>query len=74
MEINLKKACANINKLFNGKNDTIKFVDDYVSMILEAKRKATREEPSTEPWKANTKSKNYALELREEFLSQIKND
>ena len=27
--------------LFNGKNDPIKFVEDYGSMILEAKIKAT---------------------------------
>ena len=48
MEINLKnkkKTLVNINKLFNGKNDAIKFVDYYVSMILEAKRKAAEEEP-----------------------------
>ena len=38
LEINLKeqKTMANINKLFNGRNDAIKFVDDYGSMILEA--------------------------------------
>ena len=36
-----KKTLANINMLFNGKNDAIKFVEDYGSMILEAKRKAT---------------------------------
>ena len=35
----------NINKLFNRRNDAIKFVDDYGSMILEAKRKAAEEEP-----------------------------
>ena len=27
--------------LLNGRNDTIKFVDDYNSMIIEAKKKAT---------------------------------
>ena len=32
---------ANINMLFNRRNDAIKFVEDYGSMILEAKRKAT---------------------------------
>ena len=41
---------ANINKLFNRRNDAIKFVDDYGSMILQAKRKAV-EEPATEPTK-----------------------
>ena len=29
--------------LFNGRNDSIKFVEDYGFMILEAKRKATEE-------------------------------
>ena len=47
MEINLKtkNTSDNTNKLFNGRNDGIKFVDDYRSMILEAKRKAAEEEP-----------------------------
>ena len=36
-----EKTLPNINILFNGKNDAIKFVEDYGSMILEAKRKAT---------------------------------
>ena len=39
MEINLRKTMANINKCFNKRNDTIKFIDDYRSMILEAKRR-----------------------------------
>ena len=42
MKINLKnekKTLANIDKGFNGRNDAIKFVDGYVSIILEAKRK-----------------------------------
>ena len=50
MEINLKtkkKTVANINKLFNRRNNAIKFVDDYNSMVLEAKRKTAREEPAT---------------------------
>ena len=32
---------SNINIIFNGRNDAIKFMVDYSSMILEAKRKAT---------------------------------
>ena len=52
---------ANINKLFNGRNDAIKFVDDYGPMILEAKRKAAEEEPKPEPTKAKTKRKNLHL-------------
>ena len=48
MEINLKnkkkkkkkKTLAKVNTIFIGRNDAIKFVNDYDSMILEAKRKA----------------------------------
>ena len=32
---------SNIHILFNGRNDSIKFIEDYDSLILEAKRKAT---------------------------------
>ena len=35
-----KKTFSNINRFFNGRNDSIKFVEDYGSMILEAKNKA----------------------------------
>ena len=48
MEINLKnkkKTLANINKLFNRKDEAIKFIQDCGSVILEAKRKAAEEEP-----------------------------
>ena len=37
---------ANVNRLFNGRNDVIKFVGDFGSMILEAKKKAAKE-PTT---------------------------
>ena len=30
---------ANINRVFNGRNDAIKFIEDYGSMIFEAKKK-----------------------------------
>ena len=30
---------SNNNMLFNGRNDSIKFVEDYGSMTLEAKKK-----------------------------------
>ena len=32
---------SNIHILFNGRNDSIKFIEDYDSLILKAKRKAT---------------------------------
>ena len=38
---NWKKTLLNINIIFNWRNDAIKFVEDYVSIILDAKRKAT---------------------------------
>ena len=34
-----KRTLVNINRFFNRRNDAIKFVDDYGSMILEAKKK-----------------------------------
>ena len=36
---------VNINKLFNRRNDAIKFVSDYGSVIFEAKRKAADGKP-----------------------------
>ena len=36
-----KKTLTNIIMLFTGNNDAVKFVDDYSSMILVAKRKAS---------------------------------
>ena len=77
MEINLKnkiKTLVNINKLFNGRNDPIKIVDGYASIILEAKRKTAEEEPEPVPSKAKTKRKNSPLELREEFINKIENE
>ena len=35
---NQKKVLANANILFNGRNSAIKFIEDYGSMIFEAKR------------------------------------
>ena len=74
--------------LFNGRNNAIKVVDNYSSMILEAKRKATEGEPELKPSKAKTKAaeeeqkpklskvktklKKFPLELCEEFINEIK--
>ena len=80
MEINLKnkKNLTNINKLFNGRNDATKFVDDYGSTILEAKRKPAQQEPEPEPEpepsKAKTKCKKFPVQLRKEFINEIKID
>ena len=65
---------GDINKLFNRRNNAIKFLDDYGSMILEAKRKAVDEEPKSETTKAKTKRKKSPFELHEKFLNEIKND
>ena len=43
-------------------------------MILEAKRKAAEEEPELEPSKGKTKRKKPPLELRKEFINEIKSD
>ena len=64
---------GNINKFFNGRNDAIKFVDDYGSMTLEAKRKAAEGRPEPQPSKVKTKVKSSPLEC-EEFINKIKND
>ena len=64
---------ANFNKPFKGRNGNIKFVDEYGSMILEAKRKAAKEEPEAEPSKTLTKRKKSPLELREKLINEIKN-
>ena len=34
-----KKTLANLNKIFNGRNDVINFIEDDCSIILEAKEK-----------------------------------
>ena len=34
-----RETLSNINVLFNGRNDSIKFVEDYCLMILEGKKK-----------------------------------
>ena len=73
-EINLKnkkeKTLANINNYFNVRNKAIKFVDDYGSMIIEVKRKATEEELKTRKnW-----TQNSPLEYREESINEIRKD
>ena len=37
-----KRTLANINILFNARNSAIKFIEDYGSMILEAKKTGKR--------------------------------
>ena len=39
-----RKTFANINVLYNARNDAIKFIEDYGSMILEAKKLAREQE------------------------------
>ena len=56
-----KKTLAKINKIFNGRNNAIRFVDDYDSMILEIKRKAAAEEPRPELTKVKTKRKKISI-------------
>ena len=53
---------ANINKLFNGRKDAIKFVDGQGSMVLEATIKAVKKELETESLKVKTKQTISLLE------------
>ena len=39
-----RKTLANINMLYNARNDAIKFIEDYSSMIIEAKKLAREQE------------------------------
>ena len=39
-----RKTLANTNILYNARNNAIKFIEDYGSMILEAKRLAREQE------------------------------
>ena len=43
-------------------------------MILEAKRKVVEKKPVPETSKTKTKCKKFPLEMREEFINEIKND
>ena len=52
---------TNINKLFNWRINAIKFLDDYGSLILKAKKKAAEEEPKTKPTKAKTRGLKLVL-------------
>ena len=40
--LNKKETLANINTHFNVRNNAIKFIEDYGSMILEAKKTGKR--------------------------------
>ena len=42
-----RKTLANLNTVFNGRNEAIEFYNDYSSMILEAKKKAAEEQIGT---------------------------
>ena len=42
-----QKTLTNLSMLFNGRNDSVHFIEVYVSMILEAKNKAVEEQDGT---------------------------
>ena len=56
------------NKLFNERNDAIKFVDDYGSMIFEAKRKAAEEDLNL-----NQNQQMQKIKAKSLYLNCIKN-
>ena len=62
------------NKLFNERNDAIKFEDDHSPMIFEAKRKAAEEEPKPKSTKAKIKCQKSPSELNEKFINKTEND
>ena len=76
IRIGNKYTLAIKQKLFNRRNDAMKFVDDCGSMILEAKEKAARKEPQTKPSKAKTKHEKFINEqiFKEKFINEIKNE
>ena len=64
------------NKFFNERNDAIKFVDDYGSMIFKAKRKAAEEDLNLNQNQQmqNIKAKNLHLNCMKNILKEIEND
>ena len=52
---------ANINKLFNARNDATKFVDYYGSIIFEAKKKGAEEKLNQSQQKQKLNAKNLHL-------------
>ena len=62
-----KKTLTNINKLFNGRNNAIKFVDYNSSMILEAKKK---KQPKM---KINQNQQKQKLKAKNLYLNCMKN-
>ena len=52
---------SHFNKVFNGKNDAVKFVDGYGSMILEGKIKTAEEQ---EPKLSKAKNKHQKFSIR----------
>ena len=66
---NQKKVLANAYILFNGRNSAIKFIEDYGSMILEAKRLA-KEEQEGKGFKILTP--NQMLKRLQVALAQVK--
>ena len=64
-----RKTLANINMLYNARNDAIKFIEDYGSMILEAKKLA-REDQKGEGLKILTP--NQMLKRLPIALAQVK--
>ena len=65
---NQKRTLANINILFNAINNSINFIEDYVSMILEAKKLAREQEGTG----LKTLTPNQMLKRLPIALAQIK--
>ena len=67
-----EKTLKNLNMLFNGRNDVINFIEDYSSMILEAKRKASEKlKEQRETW-LNILTPKQLLQKLPIALAQVK--
>ena len=67
-----QKTLANINILFNGRREAIKFYTDYSSMILEAKKMAAEEQAEQEGTGLKILTPKQMLQRLSIALAQVK--
>ena len=67
-----KKLLANLNILLNGRNQTIKFYNNYSPMILEAKKRAAEDQTEQEGTVFKTLSPKQMIQRLSIALAQVK--
>ena len=67
-----QKTLANINILFNGRREAIKFYTDYSSMILDAKKMAAEEQAEQEGTRLKILTPKQMLQRLPIALAQVK--